>query len=436
MHLVFENIIKTLVMWWTGTFKDLDCGTGLFKLDDKVWEAVGRNTASAGSMIPSAFGARPPNVAEDKQATTADTWSFWLLYIAPVLLDGKLPPPYHHHLCDLSSIVNQCLQFEISQDSLQLLRKACEKWVVDYEKLYYQGDPNHSSACPLTIHGLLHVVDGIEEIGPVWTNWAFPTERFCGRLQPAIKSRRHPFAAIDNYIIHQAHLSQIKLLYGVEAELSLKEPSLPIPTGSFGLDDYPSCIFLPPHRPSSSVPKPLIDKIIILFATRFNSTKTIVHRYIKQDSIVQWAKVRRLQGGDDMLASSLTPFSEDRRDATFVRYDMLVDKNARRRNAEPLYERQSFYGQLQNLFVVTVSAADELQLDTEKIFMLAAIQRCKMQGTTFIGAAHYEQIGAVEVVDIGVIQCLIGRICALDDRRTFIIDRSDSLQASYYIAGE
>jgi len=57
------------------------------------------------------------------------------------------------------------------------------------------------SACPLTIHALLHVVDGMEAAGPVWTRWAFPTERFCGRLLPEIRSRRHPFSNIDSFVV-------------------------------------------------------------------------------------------------------------------------------------------------------------------------------------------------------------------------------------------
>ena len=59
--------------------------------------------------------------------------------------------------------------------------------------MYYQYYPNCLSACPLTILALLHV-DGMEAAGPVWTYWAFPTERFCGRLyltQP--RARQYPY---------------------------------------------------------------------------------------------------------------------------------------------------------------------------------------------------------------------------------------------------
>ncbi|KAJ4494886.1 hypothetical protein C8J55DRAFT_414995, partial [Lentinula edodes] len=294
------------------------------------------------------------------------------------------------------------------------------------------------SACPLTIHGLLHIPDALEEIGPVWTHWAFPTERYCGHLQPAIKSRRHPFVAIDNYIVLQAQLSQIKLIYGVEDDLSLKPPRSLLPAKHFAHPDYPYCILLTPQRPSSSVPNSIIEKILISFATRFSTNKTTIRKYLLKDSITQWAKVRRLHGGDDMTASCLALFTEDRRDATFVRVRtfLLMSMSFANYTFTPIYEKCSFYGQLKHILVVGLSAAEELGLLSETTFILAAIERCTIQGTSISGAPYYERMGTLEVVDMSVIQCLVGRVMAMDGRQTSIIDRTNTLQSSYYVAGE
>jgi hypothetical protein len=104
--------------------------------------------------------------------------------------------------------------------------------------LYYQYSPDRLSACPVTIHALLHIADGIENTGPVWSYWAFPTERYCGRLQRAIRSRRHPFVNIDNYVVASAQLSQIKIGYGLEEQLSLKPKKTDQIQGSFS---HPTC---------------------------------------------------------------------------------------------------------------------------------------------------------------------------------------------------
>ena len=71
MHLVFENLIKNLVLLWTGNFKNLDEGSGNYIISPTIWEAIGQATAGSGSTIPSAYGARPQNVAQDKSQINA-----------------------------------------------------------------------------------------------------------------------------------------------------------------------------------------------------------------------------------------------------------------------------------------------------------------------------------------------------------------------------
>jgi hypothetical protein len=90
--------------------------------------------------------------------------------------------------------------------------------------MYYQYSPERLSTCPVTIHALLHIADYIKAVGPVWASWAFPMERFCGLLQPSIKSRRFPYASIDKYVINAARLSQCKIIYNIANELSLTHP--------------------------------------------------------------------------------------------------------------------------------------------------------------------------------------------------------------------
>jgi len=90
--------------------------------------------------------------------------------------------------------------------------------------IYYQHDPSRVSACPLTVHALLHIADSIKAMGPVWCYWAFPMERYCGSLQPAIRSRRFPYASIDHYVVEDAQLTQIKIVYNCAEELALMLP--------------------------------------------------------------------------------------------------------------------------------------------------------------------------------------------------------------------
>ena len=79
------------------------------------------------------------------------------------------------------------------------------------------------SACPVTVHGLLHIADGIEAMGPVWAAWAFVMERYCGWLKKrAVRSQKHALASIDNRILEVTQLEMTKMKYGLTKKLSLK----------------------------------------------------------------------------------------------------------------------------------------------------------------------------------------------------------------------
>lgn len=83
-------------------------------------------------------------------------------------------------------------------------------------------EPDRIATCPVTIHALLHIADGIERCGPIWAYWAFPMERYCGLLGRCIKSRRFPFANLDAYCTALAQFDQIRWRYSLGTLLSLK----------------------------------------------------------------------------------------------------------------------------------------------------------------------------------------------------------------------
>jgi hypothetical protein len=187
----------------------------------------------------------------------------------------------------------------------------------------------------VTIHALLHIADGIKANGPVWCYWAFPMERHCGALQPAIRSRRFPYASLDRYAVEDAQLTQIKVVYNVAEELSLRPPRKVV-AGSYStplcmswqatvsnilmapLD--PSCLLLPPKVDNRPAPN-LISGIVAALATRFELRVTLLRPHLDLAQIKQWGKIRRIdsEAGDTMCASSLGIKREDSRDATFVR---------------------------------------------------------------------------------------------------------------------
>jgi hypothetical protein len=108
--------------------------------------------------------------------------------------------------------------------------------------MYYQYSPDRLSACTLTIHALLHIADSIEAAGPMWAYWAFPMERHCGSLIPAIRSRRFPFPSIDRYVTEVAQLAQIKMNHHLDEVLALRGPKLDV-AGMFASDACEYMVF-------------------------------------------------------------------------------------------------------------------------------------------------------------------------------------------------
>lgn len=135
MHLIWENLIPNLLLHWTGEFKGLDDGKEDYTIPQHVWQAIGVATADAGSTIPSAFGARPPNIVENKTARTAESWSFWALFLGPILLQRRFSKPqYYKHFIRLVKLLNICLQFEITPAEVEIVREGFIEWVKDYER--------------------------------------------------------------------------------------------------------------------------------------------------------------------------------------------------------------------------------------------------------------------------------------------------------------
>jgi hypothetical protein len=119
---------------------------------------------------------------------------------------------------------------------------------------------------------------------------------------------------------------------------------------------------------------------------------------------------------------------------------MLVDKYARQARRQPEYELQTFYGQLQHIYVIRFKeSCPTLGLNDASILFLAAIRTCVLQGHPDLQLKSldihlYSSEGALHIIDITSLQCLVGRI---KDRKSWaVIDRSGSLARAFYIGDD
>ena len=82
-----------------------------------------------------------------------------------------------------------------------------------------------------------------------------------------------------------------------------------------------SCVLLLPYHTAQPLELALHNKVLASLATHYNSSVATLRNIFRVDLTHQYAKVRHLEGGDEMRASSFQSksLSEDRHDATFVR---------------------------------------------------------------------------------------------------------------------
>jgi hypothetical protein len=135
MHLIWENLIPNLILFWTGEFKDLDHQGKSYVIEPHIWNEIGATTAACRATIPAAFGAAVPNIAMKRSQMTAEMYSNWTLYLAPIVLRGRFKKnKYFTHFMELVKLLKLCLSFEIDEAMLDQIDKGFKSWIQGYEK--------------------------------------------------------------------------------------------------------------------------------------------------------------------------------------------------------------------------------------------------------------------------------------------------------------
>jgi hypothetical protein len=82
---------------------------------------------------------------------------------------------------------------------------------------------------------------------------------------------------------------------------------------------------------------------------------------------------------------------------------------------------ETFFGELQRVVKIDLPATPDLRLNEPVMLFYAIIKQCKAKKGRD-GFWEYKELGGLEAVDIGLVQCVIGRI--FDRGNWVIIDRS------------
>ncbi|KAH9943584.1 hypothetical protein B0H21DRAFT_695506, partial [Amylocystis lapponica] len=130
-----------------------------------------------------------------------------------------------------------------------------------------------------------------------------------------------------------------------------------------------------------------------------------------------------IDGGDMMHASELVATNENSRDASYVRYQLLVDKYAaQRRRTQSLCRG-----------FLRPTPPHLSRNDMASTLLLAAIQLAKTEQASDVQCIFYKDDGALDVVDLASVQCVIGRVYDEQRKQYGIIDRSGPLARAVFV---
>ncbi|KAJ7029534.1 hypothetical protein C8F04DRAFT_962737 [Mycena alexandri] len=394
-----------MVKHWSGKFKGLDTGSEDYEIADEVWEQIWKETAEAVRHIPAQF----VRVLQSTPSYfTAEAWCFWFVYLAPILLKGRFRDvKYYDHACQLGDIIKSCIALQFTYTEINQLQDNCIDWVQTYEKYYYQYKEERLSACPLTFHGLLHVPDDIRFCGPSSSTWTFLIERFCGVLQAGLRSRRHPWANLNNRVIRLAYLEQLGARYDLEEELSTHK--------------HPEMILRAPYT-RVNIPDALMRKRLAAYFAAVLKARCKDIQPLLPEVMPRWGKLRIVDGDyiRSMLACGLDPEEDKEREMSFVRYELQVQEDM------GAWTNKVFYGRLEEILVCKLSTNKIWSNLAGKTRLLAVITPCATEGKDAARTVtFYTRMTQSIVTDLRTVVAVIGR--AETRGEWGIIDRSGGL---------
>lgn len=135
MHLFLLNHGPDLVSLWSNSYSGIDgSGAENYLLSPSVWAEIGRETEAATKLIPAAFIRPLPNIQTCWRLYCAESWSFWLVHVGPIVLRGRLAQKYYDHYLELVSILKCLLELENTVERIQQLKKDVAQYVERFEE--------------------------------------------------------------------------------------------------------------------------------------------------------------------------------------------------------------------------------------------------------------------------------------------------------------
>lgn len=239
MHLVALNITDLFVNLWRGTITGGQQDPLLHPwavLQGDIWVAHGAEVGRAAPFLPGSFDRPPCNIAEKiSSGYKAKEWMTYFYGYGPAMLRRHLPPVYLKNYAKIVTAGQLMGRTKISKGELLRAHQLASQAEVEYERLYYNRDPDllhHVRPC---MHVFGHGPGEVRLVGPLPGCTQYIMERSIGDLGGEIRLPSNPFANLSERALLRC---QVNALYAMYPALD-DDPTPRLPRGALDIgNDY------------------------------------------------------------------------------------------------------------------------------------------------------------------------------------------------------
>ncbi|KAG8717200.1 hypothetical protein FRC09_014634 [Ceratobasidium sp. 395] len=256
----------------------------------------------------------------------------------------------------------------------------------------------------------------IRRTGPLWASWAFVMERFCQFILLAVKNRVRPYEMISNHVTRHAQMKAVLRRYNlpvvgrprVQARV---EHGVTLTSRETMHAEFDEVVLGTPVKTRGIQTVQLENQLLGYFSLKFPDTpRRELRQRIHFDSLISYGRFRQVPDGNRIRTAKLIANNALARDNSFVKYDLLPDRNARWRQRPYVPRRQCYYGQCVGIYFVRFTN-DEGDITPN---LLAAVRQCNTDGSDAARpetpVVTYDQLGPVNLIHVYTIIAVVGRI--------------------------
>lgn len=98
------------------------------------WTILASDIKNSHTSVPAQIARSISAPLENRSSWTADTWSYFLLFLGPIVLQDRLPNPYYRHFLKLSHAARGLTKIILDRGVVGQLHRELGDWVTEFEK--------------------------------------------------------------------------------------------------------------------------------------------------------------------------------------------------------------------------------------------------------------------------------------------------------------